>query len=237
MFNDYTKKVVVFMDILGFKNIVKEINNEENVKRTLFDVMNYLKMLKEDNYVGFLAEYDLGKEVTVFSDSIVISYDVNFPGRVFHILIDIIHIQLDLAARGIILRGGVSIGELVHEKEIVFGPAMIRAYELENDIAFYPRIIVDKNLLEYAYMHPSPQHSREQEMEYIVGLLNEDKDGEYYTDFLAQWQELDHPSYIEIVKLSIREKIEKYIMSDNESLRKKYEWLKEYYNSIFTDKI
>lgn len=229
---EYSTRVVVFMDILGFKNMVLDPEKKE----TLFYVMNYSKWIGESNYRGPLKEDDLGKEVTVFSDSIVISYDVETQGQVFSILLDIIRIQLDLASKGIILRGGVSIGELYHKKETVFGPAMIKSYELESKNAIYPRIILDEKLLEYAYVNPSNQHNGEQELEFIFSLIQRDKDGYYYTDFLNHEGELDNPSNIVFIMDKLKEIASKGIESKNESVKQKCFWLDSYIESFSQEK-
>lgn len=44
---------------------------------------------------------------------------------------------------GFWLRGAVTIGLLHHDEDIVFGPALNRAYELESRHAIFPRIILD----------------------------------------------------------------------------------------------
>ncbi|MGG2469320.1 hypothetical protein ACOV1W_16470 [Paraclostridium bifermentans] len=225
---EYSTRVVVFMDILGFKEMVLDPNRKDN----LFYVMNYFKWTGESNYTGLLKENDLGKEVTVFSDSIVISYDAKIQGQVFYILLDIIRIQLDLANRGIILRGGVSIGELYHNRETIFGPAMIKAYELESKNAIYPRIILDQKLLDYAYENPSDHHNSEQEMEYILSLIEMDKDGYWYTDFLSQEGELDYQSDIVYIFDKLKEITSKGIKSSNESVKEKYLWLDSYIKSF-----
>lgn len=223
----YSQRVVAFMDILGFKDLVTNVN--ENNK--LFKLMNYLKWLNKSNYEGFLKECDIGKEVTVFSDSIVISYDINdVKGSVFYILLDIIHIQLDLASLGILVRGGVSIGSLYHKEEVIFGPAMIKAYDLESKYANYPRIIVDEELLKYAYQNPSPQHTGEIELDYMMSVLDKDEDDYFYTDFLSQSEELDNPEDITLIINKLNNLISKGLKNEIESVRKKYEWLEYYIN-------
>lgn len=228
MLKECSNRVVVFMDILGFKNIINQFDNQE-MNKLVYNIMNYFKWIKESNYKGFLAEHDIGKEVTVFSDSIVVSYDASLPGQVFFILLDIIHIQLDLAAKGIFLRGGVSIGNLTHENDIVFGPAMLDAYNLESKIAKYPRIIIDEKVFQFAYNNPGYNNTNEQELEYIEGLVRRDNDGWYYTDYLTQCCELDKQTDIYVVLDSIKNKIQQYINDDNKDIREKYEWLNEYY--------
>ena len=71
---------------------------------------------------------DLGKQVTVFSDSIVISYDASTPGGGVQILMDLVYICNDLLRIGIPMRGGVTVGSLIHDEHKCFGPAMIEAY-------------------------------------------------------------------------------------------------------------
>lgn len=44
--------------------------------------------------------------------------------------------------RSTLCRGGVVVGSAYHHHRVVFGPAVIHAYELEQDVAKYPRIVV-----------------------------------------------------------------------------------------------
>ena len=56
--------------------------------------------------------------------------------------------QLGAAINGFLFRGGVTVGDLVHEDEAVFGPGLNRAYYLESKIAMYPRIVLDPLYME-----------------------------------------------------------------------------------------
>jgi hypothetical protein len=47
---------------------------------------------------------------------------------------------------GLLIRGAITIGDIVHDDSIVFGPALNRAYELESQQAIYPRIILDPDV-------------------------------------------------------------------------------------------
>jgi hypothetical protein len=44
------------------------------------------------------------------------------------------------------LRGGIACGLVYHEDDIVVGPALVRAYELESKTAIHPRIIFDPEM-------------------------------------------------------------------------------------------
>lgn len=46
---------------------------------------------------------------------------------------------------GLLVRGGITIGEFYADDSIVFGEGLIRAVELEEKIAIMPRIIIDKD--------------------------------------------------------------------------------------------
>lgn len=65
---------------------------------------------------------DLGKQVSVFSDSIVISYDMIRPGSGFFVLLDLVYICNDLLGVGMPVRGGVTVGSLIHDNNKCFGP-------------------------------------------------------------------------------------------------------------------
>jgi hypothetical protein len=76
---------------------------------------------------------DLEIKVSTFSDNVVISQKPGQTRRCF---------LLGAAINGFLLRGGVTVGDVVHEDEIVFGPGLNRAYYLERKIARYPRFVL-----------------------------------------------------------------------------------------------
>ncbi len=56
--------------------------------------------------------------------------------------------QADLASEGVFVRGGLTIGEVYSSRSHVFGPALVRAYELESQTAKWPVLAVDPSLVE-----------------------------------------------------------------------------------------
>jgi hypothetical protein len=48
-----------------------------------------------------------------------------------------------LLLQGFVLRGGIATGNLFHRDHILFGPALIRAYEIEQGEAKFARVLVD----------------------------------------------------------------------------------------------
>ncbi len=170
---NYKKKFVAFVDILGFKNLVANIESKANTHESDFrkveSILNYLDdESKESNGqhdlpvyektdVGYI-ERELGNPViTYVSDCVVISTDGTFDG--FKSLCNkITKFSTDIATDGIFLRGAIVYGDLFHNGRILFGSAYQRAYELESTTAIYPRVIIDSSVYEvlhdYIGQHP-----------------------------------------------------------------------------------
>nr|WP_317187917.1 hypothetical protein [Acinetobacter gerneri] len=72
----------------------------------------------------------------------------------------------------ILLRGALTIGEIYHDENMVFGPAMVEAYELESKVAEFPRIILhDKIEADYEQWLAEVRATDDQER--IYDLENE----------------------------------------------------------------
>lgn len=236
----YTEKVVAFVDILGFRTHVEESivdsNKAYNLHEALKSILNW-QVENESNETFGLK--DIGREITVFSDSIVISYPLDYKGGLFHILLDLAHLQIQLMSYSILLRGGISIGKVYHDGRIVYGPAMIDAYELESKKAIYPRIIITEESLGRGIIRTlPPQNSLEEECKFIGGLVKKDIDGYYFLDILRQDSELSDSGgeyylwLLEVRKLII-EQLE--INKGNPRILDKYNWLVKYFNEVVTD--
>ena len=52
--------------------------------------------------------------------------------------------------KGVLLRGSIVCGKVIHTEKKLFGPAFIKAYEMERTRAIFPRIIIDKNVFDFA---------------------------------------------------------------------------------------
>lgn len=137
----YTERYVAFIDILGFKTIVQNSVSSPEQAEALVKILTKISdrtiPLEFDRMVGddFRAQS--------FSDCIVLSEQASQDG-LEHLLFVVSSLALDLLSNGILTRGGIAKGKLHHSDKIVLGPAMIAAYQLENTIAEFPRIVVDR---------------------------------------------------------------------------------------------
>jgi hypothetical protein len=230
----YEERVVVFLDILGFKNMVSETIDDNIKYEQVTKALTYISEVRKENYHGLFSQYDFsGKEVSVFSDSIVLSYPKETAGSLFYILIDLVYICLELNVKGIFVRGGVTYGKLYHKDHICFGPAMIKAYELEQKHAIYPRIIVDEIAIVKGIEFHGSANTPKQEAEYISNLLEKFDDNLFFLDYLSQWTEVDEPEYFECVLRQIKPFIEKNLRETREDshVYEKYKWFTKYFNT------
>jgi len=134
----YERRVVVFYDVLGWRDQIAKAGTDRkkigDLRRLILQLVRTLQLRTNWNI-----------SASTFSDNIVISQPVckHTPALIGHLAIA----QIASAINGFLLRGGITIGEIVHDDEAVFGPALNRAYELESKIAHFPRIVLDKNVL------------------------------------------------------------------------------------------
>lgn len=222
----YENRIVLFIDFLGFKEIVIKTTSNESELHCLVKAMDRLGEIGD-------TLFSASKMVTQFSDSIVMSYRVGEESAVFDLLNDMAFCVIDLANMGYLVRGGVTYGELYHTDQHVVGPGMIKAYELESKFAQVPRVLIDENLLGVAKEHRNSIHSREEEAEYVKCLMTRDPDGRYFFDYVSfnsvvavtGCDRKDYPDYLR----RLGELIKKGLAHHELSVRTKYIWLHKHY--------
>ncbi|MDA3904446.1 MAG: hypothetical protein PF484_00055 [Bacteroidales bacterium] len=130
-------RVIAFIDILGFKTLA-----EKNTKEVLLKTIKPFYECKE-NIKKLELVLPNSMEATFFSDSIVLSCD-EIDVKEFLSIIKMLLDEFILCK--LFLRGGIALGKLYHSNDIVFGPAMNCAYELESKFAVYPSIIISDDV-------------------------------------------------------------------------------------------
>ena len=225
----YEERIVAFVDILGFSSMVSksEINSDEyeRIKHAL-DTIQLVKK-RADNVVA---------KVTTFSDSIVLSYPITGRDPLFYILIDLVHLQLDLLQQGILVRGGIAKGKVRHVQEMVFGPAMVAAYDLESKYAVYPRIIVEKEVVDWEKDNYRKQlYGSNSDINDLEELLKRDEYNDvYYIDILRQRQEVDYFDDFIAMLHKVHSTIIDGLNNNSKTVVMKYIWLKNYFNDVIT---
>ena len=147
MAQTYQDRLCLFLDILGFSALVK--GQECNVvHQVIGTIKQELKSSKD--YMGKIGSNPIA---TTFSDCIVLSVEVKNADveEASNILVTatVKMLQETYLKQAIALRGGMAYGKLYHQTDGVFGPAMIKAYELESQFADWPRVIFDRSVTEH----------------------------------------------------------------------------------------
>jgi len=228
----YEKRFVAYMDILGFKSLIEKTKENEENYNQVNKALSTIADIRHDNYAGALSEYGIHKEITIFSDSVIISYaaNVSFGGALSHILTDLVHICMELLIHDMYFRGGVTYGDLTHNKNICFGPAMNRAYEIETTIAKNPRILIDREAVKQGILNPAIHNSCDMEWESLQELLQQDRAGQFWLDVLRQCNEVDEYDYLHLLH-TMKRNLQAHLTSISiPKVRKKYLWLARYYN-------
>jgi hypothetical protein len=132
----YTQKIVLFADVLGFSNLVYNENKDSLESYFNYVIDNFKKYFPSRRYTYLL-----------ISDSVVVTCISN-KKNLSELIFVISKIQFQLFLKGILLRGGISYGNLHIDKgrNIIVGPGLIDAYKLET-LAKYPRIIIDRKVI------------------------------------------------------------------------------------------
>jgi hypothetical protein len=130
---NYERRAAAFYDILGWRSKIEWAGEDAARLGLLKDILTLFgRKLKRRPRKH--------TRMTSFSDNVVVSTTAE---RFTGLLLMLCGAQLTAAAVGMFIRGGVTIGELVHEDRVVFGPALNRAYYLESSLANNPLLLLD----------------------------------------------------------------------------------------------
>ena len=157
------ERLVCFIDILGFKDIIENFDKtndvsiiekikfafEESIKKIKNPIDPQAKEIlnvKQENIDLLKKDFHF----KTFSDNIIISITYNndnFISRLHLITLFSNIFQYIMTCHGVYIRGGLSFGSYYHDDNIIFSNALVKAYSLESQLAIYPRIVIDKNIL------------------------------------------------------------------------------------------
>lgn len=231
---DYEDRIVAFVDVLGFKDLIDSSKNDVKVLR---NITSALSTLYEWIWKWEADGGDSSFAFTQFSDSVVLSALADTQDS-FEMLLQLMLGIVDIAySNCIIVRGGIARGKLIHDNEMVVGPAMVDAYFLESQIAKYPRIVISEelktefevNLQEYVDSQPNlteiPSFNKI--------FKQDDVDGLWYMDYIDPDEEFvirhSKKDYIDTLKDIAR----KGLSNSDANVRMKYEWLERKLAAIY----
>jgi hypothetical protein len=237
---EYKSAIVTYLDILGFRRFV------ESSKTTPDEILSLLKVTKGATGIRAVTftkgEMKTHTEIQTFSDLVIRQVEcdeTNFVDRLNNEMNTLAHIQLHLlTSKGrTLIRGGISKGRCYMDTDFVFGPAMVRSYELEQS-AVFPRIIIDRNLI-----RDFRDGLKKPISETLQSLVRQGEDGIFFIDYLKfavfhQSLSLGRPDTGEEILLQHKTAAEDKLgelSHEKDPLRRKAVWLAKYHNSVAVD--
>lgn len=201
---------LAYLDILGTRDIVAKDKGDKylhELDRIYKKAINDKKFINEHNNKDIFAK--------IFSDNILLGIELNkdeeFNKPKLEKIINLTGlIQLNTLKEGYLLRGSIVRGDFCDTGIFVHGKALIEAVNLEENVAIYPRIIIQRKnvfLTNPAY-------------------ITKDKDDYYYVNSYFFSYEKNFGIFKD--KLLANLKKEK-----NEKVKQKIMWFINYHNSYF----
>ena len=175
----YKEHLTAFIDLLGFKAAI-DTKDKQDILELL---QSFARQVGDYHYSERPTIYDniteirIRPTITVFSDNIVISYPIddetnpmkNINRRLMgNLLGHIMRLASYSLSKGFLIRGGIAKGMLYHMENVVFGDALIEAYELESKKANMPRVLISDGVKDFFGIHDP---------------IVQDKDGKYMLNY------------------------------------------------------
>lgn len=240
----YEDCIVSFIDILGFKELLK---------RPASEVMRILKILRHFATPREQTKPRRMKEMRLMSRAFAESvsdavvrirvYETQYrDGAFFYEMLDLLHAQIDCVNSGVLIRAGVTVGRAhvgANGEGPVFGEAMARAYRIESDEAVFPRIVIDEAAYQ-AFLSDvrlqSEDNDFDEERKHVDGLLKVGEDGTRFIDYLrgASKEANDMAEYYTFLDRHAQ-LIRNGLSTTDGRTRRKYVWLARYHNDVLNE--
>lgn len=221
------KKYVAFLDVLGFKELVR--TKGEKLNRYFKTIENALIDIQSDK-----------TEITsqLVSDSTILACDLNNEN--LRLLLKAVQtIQARCAIENIWIRGAITIGDIYFNRDlnIVVGNGLSDAYILESQEKF-PRVIIDPKILKaehgfgtrqrFIKMFNNPQEENRIPLIHDSSEQNESIENEAIFVAFAERIIYENMDNLEIIYNNIQNEL-----YNSQITYQKYLWLKQYFfNSL-----
>jgi hypothetical protein len=225
--------VVALFDMLGFTSGIRNAQakgaSNELLRRFAVSVQQWYPVIRDT----LSLEDDKPRlwDTRAFSDNVVIGQPIRWGGEpeLGYMMADLAYMQLGLVLEGFFLRGGIAVGELYMDEDLVFGVGILDAYDAER-AASAPRVLlhetavaeVRKQVGYYTSVEGAPHNE----------AILVDEDGGFFLNYLdAVW-----PDRTEYADYSALQKHHEMVVSrlrefeDSPTVLSKYEWAARYHN-------
>ena len=221
-FKKYSNQLIAFLDVLGIKSLIEQYRNDneyiaiDKIEEIRKIVVTSTDIVRKSAKIDYLQ----------LSDSFVFVCD---PKTIILLIELLSTIQMRIITEcQLLIRGAITVGDAIVEEDgkFIVGPAYIQAYQLQENDAIYPRIIVDESVIKQI---KKSNHS-------IDTYLQQDSDREFFVDYIKIYMQKQSLSKQAIKSRLRRENIfdclrdnfkENY-QKENHNICQKYGWTIEY---------
>lgn len=227
----FSEHFVLYLDFLGISDAAASGPGERASR--LIDVLRTLAASRASFSMDGGAQPDgsykisATAETSTFSDHIVASFPIPQGLEIPEELVIDMYLSLvqDMVGRiavhalnvGLLVRGGLTIGNLYHSDGVVFGEAMVDAFRLESRVAVYPRVAVSSRI--YAKV---PPEKRERILQDVDGIWHLD----YFTKLLKTFPAAEHKPWIDYCQKMIDHNIASFETAEKWNEFSKWSWFK-----------
>ena len=218
---DYRERYVAFMDVLGFSQLVSDADHQAHKREVILAIIESLRTtLSEIPPTNF--------RFTQFSDCIAVSADRS-PDGIIAIFSGCAALVTDIFQLGVMLRGGIAVGNLVHTSEVLFGTGLLGALAHDRS-GGSPRIALQSNVMSDA-----------EKWGYIDLTRRDHVDGHPMLHVLWEFENADTTGVMQPLIRTAAGKIVRHLRSNisREDLplgvRAKWTWMVAYWNESVTN--
>lgn len=222
----YSRSLIAFLDVLGIKQLISDnTGGQEHVAIDKIEEMRKivktsLTVLEDREEFYFLHISDSFVFLCRPSDIIILVELLStIQTRIIH-------------ECNLLLRGAVTVGDAIirEDGKFIIGPAYIKAFQLQEKDAVYPRIIVDESVVK----------AIEKANKSIHNYLKEDSDKEYFVDYLKVYMANEKMNPVDMcIRLKrdsmfdyLKEHYQDYYKKEDHNVAQKYGWTMEYCKSL-----
>lgn len=175
---EYEQRYCAFIDILGFTQLIDRLRQDVAQAATLRDLLQTVHRPPRGDYIRSFAGSDIRAQS--ISDALCLSAACS-PAGLSHMFYNLAALALELLEQGFFVRGAVVKGKLYHDDSIVFGEGLVRAYQLEQEVVRYPRIMVTRDIA----LEVWDDFVEKRDLGEFVDSLRQADDGPYFLHVLA----------------------------------------------------
>jgi hypothetical protein len=215
--NDYREKYVVFIDLLGFSQLIAKVAADVMERHRVIEALKIVKDTCCHNPATDM-------RFTYFSDSIVLSAERS-PGALWEIFQSIELLTCNLLQYDVFARGGLAVGPMHHSEHFVFGASVIEAYDLERKRACQPLVLLSPHVVQDVIKLGAD----------FAQWIKEDGPDRHFVNYLRGYQIYSSERYAGKVLLeSPARRISHFIRlrlnNDEGDVLKKDQWFQRYWN-------